>query len=501
MKNIDIESLAEISLDDLEKTLAALVDHKRYNLIDFWEPYPKQREFLDAGARLNERLLIAGNQVGKSDTGAFETAVHLTGLYPEWWKGRRFDRPVKAWAASESTTVVREVAQTKLCGLAGSVEDFGTGFIPKRCFAGKPTMARGAVADSYDTIKVYHHNKDGIQDGISVLSFKSYEQGRTKFQGSTLDFIWWDEEPPEDIYTEGNARWTATGGMSFITFTALKGQTTIVLKFLNEPSLKRDMVRMGVKDAAHMTPERIADAMAKYPVHEHAARINGEILLGEGRIFTTPEEHILFPIAQPIPPHWALLWGIDFGISHPFAAVLSAWDRDTDTIYIIQTYRAANELPLIHSEAIRRVAANVPVAWPHDGHAREKGTGENLAKVYKALDLKMLPTHAQYPEGGYSTEAAVLEMQQRLADGRLKVREDLGDWFDEYRMYHREKGLIVKIRDDLMSATQKIMMAKRHAKVVPLGWTARPAKRSSGERPARTPPINPWTGREIRQTA
>jgi hypothetical protein len=286
--------------------------------------------------------------------------------------------------------------------------------------------------------------------------------------------------------------------MSLMTFTPLEGYTQVVARFLENQDATRASLKFRADECPHMTPERISDIKEKYPRHEWEARLNGEPKLGSGAIFLTPEELIQFPVSQMIPPHWPMLWGIDFGISHPFAAMLAAWDRDADVIYLLHAYKAAEALPIIHADAIRQIGANVPVAWPHDGHAREKGTGESLAKVYKALDLRMLPTHAHFKDGSISTEAAVLEMQQRFASGRLRVKEDLEDFFVEYRGYHRKDGIIVKLRDDLISATMKIIMAKRHAKVVELGWMPRPNKAQLRQtRPAGRAPTNPWTGARL----
>src|SRR5450830_1601123 len=198
----DLDKLANLSDDELEATLAAIVGHRRFNALDFVDLYPKQREFIALGAHKQERMLFAGNQMGKSYCGATETAYHLTGLYPDWWTGRRFDHKVRGWAAGVSTTVCRDVAQTLLCGEPGVESEFGTGLIPKVLFADKPILAIGAVADAYDTIAVWHHT-NGVRDGISTLQFKSYEQGRKKFQARTLDFVWWDEEPPMEVYVEG----------------------------------------------------------------------------------------------------------------------------------------------------------------------------------------------------------------------------------------------------------------------------------------------------------
>lgn len=478
----------------VEQAIAALSLYKKYNQLEFWEPYGKQLEFIAMLRDVDEGLLFAGNQLGKSHVGAYITAMHLTGLYPDDWKGRRWNRPVVGWVAGESTTVNRDVAQTKLCGPPGSPEQEGTGFIPKRCLI-KHTLARGAVAEAWDTVYVQHYT-NGIPDGVSQAQFKSYEQGRQKFQGKTLDFIWWDEEPPIDVYTEGSARWTATGGQSWMTFTPLKGLSDVVTKFMYEQSDRRKYMTIGYKDCPFITPDKLASMLSKYPKYEHEARMNGVPLLGSGRVFLTNPEAIKFPVGQFIPGHWPLLWGIDFGITHPFAAVLGAWDRDTDTIYILHTYRAADSLPLIHADHIRRIAARVPVAWPHDGHAREKGTGESVAKVYKDLDLNMLKSHAHFPDGSISTEAAVLEMQQRFADGRLKVREDLGDFFEEYGMFHRKDGLLVKKKDDLLSAAMKIIMAKRSAKMVPMGFVARP-DRTIRTRPTHSAPWSPHSGKPL----
>lgn len=494
----DLVSLAGMSDEELEQTLSALVEHRRFNALDFVELYPRQKEFMALGAHKQERLFFAGNQMGKTYCGAVEAAYHLTGLYPEWWTGRRFDHKVRAWAGGVSTTACREQGQRLLCGEPGVAAEFGSGLIPRHLFADKPTLARGAVADAYDTVAVWHHT-NGVRDGISTLQFKSYEQGREKFQGSTLDFLWWDEEPKMDVYVEGNARYTATGGMSYMTFTPLQGMSDVVLRFLHESDERRAFLTMGYKDALHMTAEMLADAMAKYPVHEHDARMNGAPLLGSGRIFTDAESSISFSAGTHIPDHWPKLWGIDFGVTHPFAAVLIAWDRDLDIVYVTHTYRASDTLPLAHTEALRAICPEAPVAWPHDGEKREENKSGELAPMYKKFNLKMLHKHAQWPEGGFSTEAAVTEMQQRFqragGPGGLRIREDLGDFFEEYRMYHRKNGLIVKVRDDILSALHKALMMKRYAKVVPMGYTPRPPMLHHRGLPVQQGRINPWSGR------
>lgn len=196
-----------------------------------------------------------------------------------------------------------------------------------------------------------------------------------------------------------------------------------------------------------------------------------------------------------VPLHWGKIWGIDFGINHPFAAVLAAWDRDSDVLYLLKTVRMSGTIPDAHVAAMRRIASSAPVAWPHDGNVREKSSGEPLATLYKTLGLQMLADHATFPSGGYSTEAAVLEMQQRMETGRFRVCADLNDWWEEYRLYHRKDGMIVKEDDDLLSATQKIIMMKRFSRPGPIGFTPRKMSRPNEEQ-------EPWdifTGRPFNE--
>src|SRR5262249_49435054 len=158
--------------------------------------------FLDMGRAKRERALFAGNQNGKTITAAFEVACHLTGIYPKWWAGRVFKRPVRAWACGETSELVMNVQQKKLVGGPGIESEGGSGMIPRAALIGK-TLARG-VSNAIDTIQVKH-----ASGGVSTLTFKSYPEGRANFQGEGVDVIWLDEEPPADVYSECLTRTTA----------------------------------------------------------------------------------------------------------------------------------------------------------------------------------------------------------------------------------------------------------------------------------------------------
>jgi hypothetical protein len=101
------------------------------NLLASYRPYPPQAEFHEAGAVHDERLLMAGNQLGKTLAGAMEWAMHLTGRYPDWWKGKVFDHPVRMWAAGVTAESTRDNPQRVLMGPPQLKEKWVSGTIPK----------------------------------------------------------------------------------------------------------------------------------------------------------------------------------------------------------------------------------------------------------------------------------------------------------------------------------------------------------------------------------
>lgn len=115
--------------------------------------------------------------------------------------------------------------------------EWGTGMIPADAIADTVT-GRGAPG-ALDSVVVRWGGGGDVQAGESVLSFKSYEKGREKWQGETLHGVWFDEEPPLDIYSEGLTRTNATGGITIVTFTPLLGMSDVVLRFLTAQEVER----------------------------------------------------------------------------------------------------------------------------------------------------------------------------------------------------------------------------------------------------------------------
>ena len=226
--NLDLKSL--LADPNILDVLEAEQDRRARNKIDSMYPdsgpyrrelYVKATKFFEAGRKYNERCAFGSNKSGKTTMGSYETTLHLTGLYPPWWVGRRFETPTVGWACNNTNIDCRDINQFELLGMPNQV---GTGMIPAACIIN--TKAKPSVPDAFETVYVRH-----VSGGQSMLQLKAYEQGREKFQGRNIHFIWADEEVPADIYSEMLMRIVTTNGIIYLTYTPLHGLTAVTRDF------------------------------------------------------------------------------------------------------------------------------------------------------------------------------------------------------------------------------------------------------------------------------
>ncbi|RNJ47363.1 hypothetical protein B5V01_24840 [Mesorhizobium erdmanii] len=218
--------------------------------------------------------------------------------------------------------------------------------------------------------------------------------------------------------------------------------------------MTRHVTFMTIDDAAHYSPEERAAIVAAYPAHEREARARGIPVLGSGRIFPVAEALIA---CEPfrLPRYWPRIGALDFGWDHPSAAIELAWDTEADVVYVTKAARASQQTPAMQTLTLKPWGEWLPFAWPRDGRRETlEGAGVALAKQYAAHGLNMLSRHAQFPDGSVSVEAGLMEMLDRMQSGRFKVFSTLADWWEEFRLFHRKNGQVVKLRDDLMAATR-----------------------------------------------
>jgi phage terminase large subunit-like protein len=184
-------------------------------------------QFFGLTSQHQEVALFGGNRSGKTVAGTFADSVFLTGQYPEWWPGKRFDRPTEIWVASDTGKSTRDILQSALCGKYGDESARGTGMIPGDLIL--RTTPKHGIPDAYETVYVRHVPTGGV----STVQFKSYDQGREAFQGTAQDVIHLDEEPEKiEVYTESLLRLMTRDGLLMLTATPLRGVTQLMLQYM-----------------------------------------------------------------------------------------------------------------------------------------------------------------------------------------------------------------------------------------------------------------------------
>lgn len=432
--------------------------------------YQKHLRFFEAGRDVRERCSLSANRVGKTESlGGYELVLHLTGQYPAWWPGRKFDRPTLCWAAGDTGKTVRDILQAKLMGPYGN---FGTALIPGAAIVDHKT--KSGVADAVELVYVRH-----TTGGISTLVFKSYDQGRVAFQGNEPDVILEDEEAPEQVHMECVTRTMTNDGMVMVTYTPLEGLTPTVLLFapngeMNEgvhPETGRYLINITWDDVPHLTEKMKADLLRSYPPYMRDARSKGIPQLGSGAIYPVPESEITVDDFA-IPNAWPRAYGLDVGWNWT-AAIWGARGQD-GTIYLYSVHKRAQSEPSIHASAIRARGEWIPGVIDPAAKGRNQADGENLLGNYKELGLILMPAIN-------SVESGLYDVWEALSTGRIKVFKSCVPFFHEYRLYRRDdKGRVVKDNDHIMDAFRYLIVSGMD-KAMPKPFNPLPALDASAD--------------------
>lgn len=452
----------EITLEEIEN---AQKWHKNHKIDTFYpdegplrrELYSKHLEFFKAGATHSERLCISANRVGKTvGIGCFEVSCHATGLYPEWWEGRRFNRPVTIWVAGKTSETTRDILQANLIGAvergpAGTEKlNMGTGMIPAdRIIATSP---KAGIPGGVDTIWVRH-----ITGGTSSIGMKSYGKDRDAFEGVARDILYCDEEPDLDVFSEGLTRLISTvpgqpNGLMIVTFTPMEGYTAVVKRFLETDDPDCWYIQIGWKDVPHMTPEIIAQMSRKYLPSQLKARSEGIPAIGEGAIYPIGIDEISVDPFK-VPDTWPKCFGMDVGKT---AVIWIAWDRDSDVCYAIDEYFSVDYNPTLHAEAIKARGAWIPGAIDPSSLQSNQMDGQKLFEIYKSKGLNV-EWEKTFVESG------IQEIWMRLSTGRLKFFSNLSRLRMEFQRYHRIKSeTVFGVQDKIVKKDDHLIDAMRY---------------------------------------
>lgn len=314
---------------------------RKHNAIDRYNTgkkvHKKQLEFHKCKKR--NRWVFGGNRSGKTECGAVESVWLARGIHP--FKENKNN--VSIWVVSLSKQVQRDVAQSKIFHYLKPewVEDVVME-------VGSKDFPENGVVD-YILVK-------NVFGGISKIGFKSCDQGREKFQGTSLDYVWFDEEPPQDIYRECRMRVLDTKGEIYGTMTPLKGLTWVYNEiYLNEG--QDDEVWsmfMTWDDNPYLDKEEIKSLKASMSQDELESRCYGKFKTFGGLVYPEfdPEIHVIEPFE--VPKDWYDKISIDPGLNNPLSAHWYAVDFDGNVYVIAEHYEAGRDI-LYHSNAILNI--------------------------------------------------------------------------------------------------------------------------------------------------
>ncbi len=402
--------------------------------------YPKHNLFFEAGAKYRQRLLLGANRVGKSMAGLCEVVCHLTGDYPDWWKGKRFTAPNHWWLVGIDSKLVNVTLQPYLLGDIG---DIGTGLIPSDKIDFSTLKDAKKAGTGLGIVRIKHSS-----GGYSSIEFKSAASGRKSFQG-TAKSIYLDEECPYDVYEECLLRTMTGDNILMMTFTPLMGLTQLLQNYYGgefrvadgEISPGKHAVNVTWDDSPHLSAEVREELYNSLPPHQREARTKGIPSLGAGLIYPVPESSfVIDPFS--IPKHYKKLFALDVGWKTT-AACWGAIDPESDVLYIYDEHYLSEAQPVIHADSIKRRGAWIPGEIDSAANGRSQIDGQNLMDIYRGYGLKL-------HNADKAVEAGIYSVWERMAGGRLKVFSSCQNLLRELRIYRRnDKGQIVKEFDHL----------------------------------------------------
>lgn len=462
---------AEIGTDCMRKNwdvVSVGIELNKFYKLDFFRPYAYQRKWFQSSSFATLRYLSAANQIGKTYGGAVEMTYHLTGLYPDWWEGRRFKvtgREV-CWAMGVSLESTRKVLQNYLLGTdnAKKSREIGSGLIPREMIRIETMVRDGEVVKSI-TIS-------NVAGGYCELYFYASTQSTDTLHGQKVLYIWLDEQPDNELELSSifAARTINTGGVVTITATPEKGATDLWRQCKEDNSPHIHFQSATWDDADHLTAEIKERILAAIPYHERDMRSKGIPVAGVGAIYPFTDEDITCE-PFPIPGHWLVLAPLDYGVSgnrDPSIILSMAYDPDTETRYVFDEWSSEMDKAIYANSYMPDYMANkligtAPDDWstvtngaefvgiglpgivvksPHDGANTQPGTNQTRCEIMREIGANVHPALWEIPadlapqENNRRSLAGSIALTAKMfKEGKLKIFTTCTETLRERRGY------------------------------------------------------------------
>jgi phage terminase large subunit-like protein len=432
-----------------------VAEDMKYHQLKYFRPFNHQRTFFKTG-HSERRGILAANRIGKTVSTCFETAMHLTGLYPDWWEGHRFSGPITAMVAGEGWSQVALVLQNELLGTQDVKisENLGSGAIPREHIITGTMRNDGANCIG---VEIKH-----INGGNSYLLFANYTQEVRQLQGFKLNLAVFDEQPPDDFFSEIVTRTATTQGKVLCSFTPLKGLNGLVSKFWNKET-GYDYIRVAWDDVPEYDPwglpfllkETRQQLERDYLPHEREARIAGKPVMGKGAVFQLSNwpTYKTGEIDFQRMPNIQRVIALDLGLVNDKTVIsLMYWEPHERIAYlhrqiVVQGVEEAVPTQYIN-HLLRPEVFGTPIVLPADANTSGRYTmsASSIRELFESYELNVYEKAIMNPpdsQGRVTNHKAygINQMRQMLEVGSLMVNENCTNFLSEAQNYFvDEKG-------------------------------------------------------------
>jgi phage terminase large subunit-like protein len=451
----------------------AVAEDMQFNQLQYFRPFEHQHSFFKTGHSAR-RGILAANRIGKTVSTCYETAMHLTGLYPDWWQGHRFEGAITAMVAGEGWSQVAMVLQNELLGTQDVkiTEQLGTGAIPRYCII-KDTM-RNDGANCLG-VEVRH-----ITGAKSYLLFANYTQEVRQMQGFKLNLAVFDEQPPDDFFSEIVTRTATTQGQVLCSFTPLKGLNGLVSKFWNRED-GYDFIRVSWDDVPEYDPwhepfllkETRLQLERDYLPHEREARIAGKPVMGKGAVFQIRD----WPTYKTGDynfremPNIHRVISLDLGLVNDKTVIsLLYWDPHEQMAFlhrqiVVQGVEEAVPTQYIN-HLLRPEVFGCPIVLPADASTPGRYTmsSSSIRELFEQYELNVWQKPIMNPpdsQGRVTNHKSygINQMRQMLEFGTLMVNENCVDFIREAQNYYVDEQGRFSDPDDCIDSARYGLLA------------------------------------------
>jgi len=469
----NLQTMPTQTRSQFEELCWAVQEDMRYNQLKYFRPFAHQMRFFATGSS-DRRGILAANRVGKTVSTCYETAMHLTGRYPDWWPGRRFDRPITAMVAGEGWGQVAMVLQNELLGCQDvKIRDqLGTGAIPRDCI-------------EFDTMRQDGANCIGVEirhtsGNNSYLLFANYTQEVRQMQGFKLNLAVFDEQPPDDFFSEIVTRTATTQGQVLCSFTPLKGLNGLVSKFWNHEA-GYEHIRVSWDDVPEYNPWGEAFLLNStrqqlerdYLPHERDARRNGVPVMGKGAVFqlrtwpTYRTGDYDFRNTRGIERVIALDLGL---VNDKTVITLMYWDPREQEAWLhtqitVKGTEEANPMNYIN-HLMRPEVFGTPIVLPADANTPGRYTmsSQSIRELFEQYELNVHPEAIMNPpdDQGRRTNHksfGINRMRQMMELGTLHINENCVEFLRECQNYFVDPQGRFSDPDDCIDSCRYALLA------------------------------------------